>query len=50
MSKYFKSIIFSVKSNGITMITNAIQENNNAILNFFSSLWYTTNKFFKRFS
>ena len=29
------------------MITNAIQKNNNAILNFFSSLWYTTNNFFK---
>ena len=33
------------------MIKNAIQENNNTIFNFVSSLWYTTNiLFLKRLS
>ena len=39
---------FEVKSNRIKMIINTIQENNNVILNLFSSLWCTTNNFFKR--
>ena len=35
MNKYLQFKTFSVKSNEITMITNTIQENNNAIFNFF---------------
>ena len=46
--KYFKFDIFSIKSKGITTITNTIQENSNATLNFFSSLWCTNNNFFKK--
>ena len=49
MSKYPHSNT-SFKSNRIKMITNTIQENN-AILNFLSSLWCMsmTNNFFKSF-
>ena len=40
--KYPQSVTFLVKSNGVTMIKNIIQENNttilNFLLNFFSSL------------
>ena len=49
MSKFPQSYTFIIKSNGIKMITNAIQKNNNAVLNFFSTLQWKTNNFLKGF-
>lgn len=49
MSKFPQSYTFIIKSNGIKIITNAIQKNNNAVLNFFSTLQWKTNNFLKGF-
>ena len=47
-SKYLTFITFSIKSNGITIITNAIQAKKMISLTFFLSfLWCITNNFFK---